>query len=302
MDKVKVYNDLQNMCKDVLLNEYMNKHTSFKTGGPADVLAKPSSVEEIKNIILYCKQNHIPYYVIGNGTNLLVKDGGIRGVVIKISYNMNNFEIKDDRIIADAGASIIAISQAAYKNELSGLEFACGIPGTVGGVVRMNAGAFKGEMSDIVETTTYIDDDGNIVTIDNNEHKFTYRNSIFGNNSYIILQSTFILKKGNSNEIKEKMDYNTKIRKEKQPLGTYNAGSSFKRLDGYFPGKLIEDSGLKGYTIGGAEVSTVHANFLVNNGNATSKDILQLFDYVKNTVFEKYNVVLEPEIQILGED
>ena len=302
MDKEKVFKDLQNICKDVLQDESMKKHTSFKTGGPADIFTKPASVQEVRDILLYCKENDVPYYVIGNGTNLLVKDGGIRGVVIKISYNMNKFVVEDDKIIADAGASIIAISQAAYKNELSGLEFACGIPGTIGGVVRMNAGAFKGEMCNVVESTTYIDNEGNIVTINNNEHEFTYRNSIFGNNPYIILQTTLKLNKGNSDEIKEKMEYNTKIRKEKQPLGTYNAGSSFKRLEGYFPGKLIEDAGLKGYSIGDSEVSTVHANFLVNKGNASTKEILELFDYVQKTVFEKFNVMLEPEIQILGED
>ncbi len=302
MDKIKVYNDLKKVCNNTLLDESMKKHTSFKTGGTADILVMPSDIEEVKNVLKYCKKNNIEYYVIGNGTNLLVKDGGIRGVVIKISYNMNKFEVRDDRIIADAGASIIALAQVAYKNGLSGLEFACGIPGSVGGAVRMNAGAFKGEMCNIVEKTTYLNNEGNIVQIDNKAHDFSYRDSIFGHNPYIILQSVFKLQKGNIEEIKEKMEYNTKIRKEKQPLGTYNAGSSFKRLEGYFPGKLIEDSGLKGYKIGDAEVSTVHANFIVNNGNATTKEILELYSYVQKVVFEKFNVMLEPENQILGQD
>lgn len=302
MDKVSIYNELSQFCTDVNMDESMKTHTSFKTGGPADILVKPISIDEIKGVLMYCKDHSVPYYVIGNGTNLLVKDKGIRGVVIKISYNMNKFTINEDRIIADAGASIIALSQVAYKNGLSGLEFACGIPGTVGGAVRMNAGAFKGEMCEVVESTVYLDNECNIITIDNSEHEFKYRDSIFGNNPYVVLQSTLKLQKGNPDEIKEKMDHNTKIRKEKQPLGTYNAGSSFKRLDGYFPGKLIEDAGLKGYSIGGAKISTVHANFLVNDGTATSKDLLDLYSYVQSIVFEKFNVMLEPEIQILGED
>lgn len=302
MDKIKIYNDLKVLCNNLLLDESMKKHTSFKTGGNADILALPSNIDEIKNILSYCKQNQIPYYVIGNGTNLLVKDKGIRGVVIKISYNMNKFRLENEQIIADAGASIVALAQFAYKNGLSGLEFACGIPGSVGGAVRMNAGAFGGEMSSIVATTTYLDENGNIVTIDNSGHKFSYRDSIFGHNQYVILQSTFSLHKGIMEEIKEKMDNNTRIRKAKQPLGTYNAGSSFKRLPGQFPGKLIEEAGIKGYKIGGAEISTVHANFIVNNGNATSKDILELFEFVQKNIFEKFGVKLETENQILGED
>ncbi len=303
MDKLKVYNELKDKFNQIYLDESMKKHTSFKTGGNADILIKPENVNEIQEIFNYCDTNTIPHLVIGNGTNLLVKDSGIRGVVIKLSNNLNSYKIEGEYITAGAGTSVIALSNEAYNNGLGGLEFACGIPGTLGGAIKMNAGCFKGEMSDVVYKTKYLDENNEIQEITENLHRFEYRKSIFHENEkLIILESTLKLYKKDKQEIKEIMEHNNSVRREKQPTAMPSAGSSFKRPEGYFPGQLIEDCGLKGYKIGGAEVSTLHANFIVNSGNATSKDVLDLMDYVKQKVKEKFNVQLEEEIQIIGED
>lgn len=301
MDKTKVYNDLKKKISNVFIDESMKKYTSFKIGGLADILVKPINIDEIKYAISYCKNNNIPYYIIGNGTNLLIKDKGIRGVVIRLGDNLNNYIIKDSKITASAGISIVTLAQLSYKNELTGLEFACGIPGTLGGAIRMNAGAFKGEMCNIIESTTYLDKDGNIVTINNKEHEFEYRDSIFKKNHGIIIEATIALKKGNIEEIKEKMDYNTKIRLSTQPIEFSSAGSSFKRPTNAFPGELIEKAGLKNYTIGGAAVSNKHANFIINTGNATAQDVIDLMQYIQDKVYEKFHIKLEPEVIVLGE-
>ena len=302
MNKLQVYNDLKDNY-EIYMDESMKKHTSFKTGGNADILVKPKNIDEIISLINYFKENNIEYLVIGNGTNLLVKDGGIRKAIIKIGKSFGNYEVNGEYITASSGCPIIALSKLATQNSLSGLEFACGIPGTLGGAIKMNAGCFKGQMSDIVCSTKYLDEKGNICEIKNEEHEFDYRSSVFHkNNKLVILESTLKLTKGNIDEIKEKVEYNNNFRREKQPINFPSAGSSFKRPEGYFPGKLIEDCGLKGYTIGGAQVSTLHANFIVNIGGATSKDILDLCKYVQDKVFEEFNVKLEMEIEVVGED
>lgn len=302
MNKLHVYNDLKDNY-EIYMDESMKKHTSFKTGGNADILVKPKNIEEIITLINYFKQNNIEYLVIGNGTNLLVKDGGIRKAVIKIGKNFGEYKVDGEYITASSGCPIIALSKLATENSLSGLEFACGIPGTLGGAIKMNAGCFKGQMSDIIYSTKYLDEKGNICEIKNEEHEFDYRSSVFHkNDKLVILESILKLNKGDYEEIKAKVEYNNNFRREKQPIMYPSAGSSFKRPEGHFPGKLIEDCGLKGYTIGGAQVSTLHANFIINIGNATSKDILDLLKYVQKKVFEKFNVKLEMEIEVVGED
>ena len=282
--------------ENIFLNEPMKNHTTFRTGGPADYLVIPETVDEIKKLIeLDCKKTFV-----GNGSNLLVKDGGIRGLTIKLT-GLNSYTINDDIIEASAGCYLAMLSQVAMKNSLTGLEFACGIPGTLGGAVMMNAGAYGSEMSSLVLETEYISKNGIINKI--TDHEFGYRKSIFQQlDGAIILSSKLKLQHGNMEEIKNKMDELMASRNAKQPINYPSAGSTFKRPEGFFAGKLIEDAGLKGYRIGGAEVSTLHAGFIINAGNATSTDILNLIKYVQDTVKEKYNVLLEPEVKIIGED
>ncbi len=280
--------------KNIKVNEPMSKHTSFKTGGPADVFVTPETKDEIVKLL----KLDVKKTIIGNGSNILVKDGGIRGLVIKI--NTNNFKIENDIIYADAGCSLARLSRLAMENSLSGLEFACGIPGTLGGAIYMNAGAYGGEMKDVVVETEALDREGNIRIIKN--HEFGYRSSCFQNNDLIIISSKLQLQHGDMNTIKEKMDENMSSRKQKQPIDKPNAGSTFKRPKDNFAAKLIQDAGLKGYSIGDAQVSDLHAGFIINKGNATSKDILELMKYVREKVNTEYGVMLEPEIKIIGED
>lgn len=280
--------------KNIKVNELMSKHTSFKTGGPADIFVTPETKEELINLL----KLDVDKTIIGSGSNILVKDGGIRGLVIKI--NTNNFKIEDDVIYADAGCALPRLSRVAMENSLSGLEFACGIPGTLGGAIYMNAGAYGGEMKDVVVETEALDRDGRIHII--KDHEFGYRNSCFQNNELIIISSKLQLQHGDKSAIKEKMDENMNARKQKQPIDKPNAGSTFKRPKDNFAAKLIQDAGLKGYSIGDAQVSELHAGFIINKGKATSKDILLLMKYVKEKVNAEYGVMLEPEIKILGED
>ena len=280
--------------KNIKINEPMNKHTSFKTGGPADIFVTPETKEEIIKLL----KLDVNKTIVGNGSNILVKDGGIRGLVIKI--NTNNLKIEDDCIYADAGCSLARLSKIAMENSLSGLEFACGIPGTLGGAIYMNAGAYGGEMKDIVVETEALDKMGQLHII--KEHEFGYRSSCFQNNDLIIISSKLQLQHGDMNVIKEKMDENMSARKQKQPIDKPNAGSTFKRPKDNFAAKLIQDAGLKGYSIGDAQVSDLHAGFIINKGNATSKDILALMKYIREKVNAEYGVMLEPEIKIIGED
>lgn len=306
LDNVKIYNDLKTKVNEnnIFLNEPMSLHTSFRTGGNADVFIKIQNENELEYILKYAKENQIPITIIGNGTNLLVRDNGIRGIVIK--FQMQDVKIEENgdtiTIITGAGMSLSKLSRIAKEHSAQGLEFAVGIPGTVGGAIKMNAGAYGSEIKEVVKATTYIDFDGNIKTINNNEHNFSYRNSIFSKIDGIIIKTVIELPKGNLEEIENKMKKNISSRNEKQPLDKPNAGSTFKRGEGFITAKLIDECGLKGYKIGGAEVSTKHAGFVVNAGGATSRDILDLIEYIKKEVNKKFNVSIEPEIQIVGEE
>lgn len=306
LNKECVYNDLKAKVKtaNILKDEPMSKHTSFKTGGPADIFIKIEKEEELEPVLEYINQNNIKLIIVGNGTNLLVTDKGIRGIALQPMLKEIQIEEKEDRIIITSGCGvpIIKLSKIAKEHNAKGLEFAVGIPGTIGGAVKMNAGAYGAEIREIIKETTYIDFNGNIKTINNKEHKFEYRNSVFSRINGIILKTVIELPKGDSKEIETKMNENTLSRIQKQPIDKPSAGSTFKRGNGFITAKLIDECGLKGYKIGGAEVSTKHAGFVVNNGNATSKDILDLIEYIKQEVYKKFNVEIEPEIQIVGEE
>lgn len=291
-DKLKEITDEKN----ILVNEPMSKHTTFRTGGNADFFVTPESVDEIVKILEITKN----ITIMGFGSNVLVTDKGIRGIVISLK-KLNGYEIKEEMIIAQSGISIARLSQIAAQNSMSGLEFACGIPGTVGGAVFMNAGAYGGETKDVVISSTYIDRNTlEIKTIEN--HNFRYRGSIYSDEiDGIILEARFKMTPGNKDEMLAKMSENMQSRNTKQPVNMPSAGSTFKRQEGVIAAKLIDEAGLKGYKIGGAEVSTLHAGFIINSGNATSKDILNLIEHVRNVVNQKFGVVLETEVKIIGE-
>ena len=282
--------------ENILVNEPMKNHTTFKVGGPADYLVIPETKEQI----VECLKLDVPKFILGNGSNLIVKDGGIRGLVIKTSKLDKLDLIEDDVIEAGAGCYLSVISNLAKKNSLTGFEFASGIPGTFGGAVMMNAGAYGGEMKDVVIETTYIDED--LVVKTTTEHDFSYRKSMFTNTNRVILSSKLKLAKGNYEEIDARIKELSEARRTKQPLSFPSAGSTFKRPEGYFAGKLIEDSELKGFSIGGAQVSELHAGFIINKGGATAKDILDLIKHVQNEVKNKFGVNLETEVKIVGED
>ena len=304
-------NEIYNYCTknleiaDVRLDEPMSKHTSFKIGGTADVFVKADSVNNLKAILDFAKENNIKYTIIGNGSNLLVKDNGIRGIVIKLDFKdikIEKINDKQAKVTAEAGAMLGSLAQMLAKENISGFEFASGIPGTIGGAVRMNAGAYGGEFKDIVIKTKCMDEDGNIVILNNEEQKFSYRHSIFSEKKLIILETELLLNiESNSDEIKRKMAEYLESRKAKQPLNFPSAGSTFKRGADFITAKLIDDCGLKGFSVGGAQVSEVHAGFVVNTGNATAEDVLNLVNHVKEKVFEKFGKEIELEIEVLGE-
>ena len=304
MNKEYVYKHLLNILdeKDIKLDEPMKKHISFRVGGPADILVKPRTEEQIKNIIDFAKKENIPYIVKGNGSNLLVRDGGIRGIVIEITDNFNSYEIEDKIIKVQSGALLSIIGRAALKQNLKGFEFAAGIPGTIGGALAMNAGAYGGEMKDIVKSVRLMDTDGNIFNFSNEDMQFGYRKSILSKSDYIVLDAEIELEKGDYEEIKEMMKDFSNRRITKQPLNLPSAGSTFKRPEGYFAAKLIDDSGLRGLTLRNAQVSDKHCGFVVNLGDARARDILDLMYVVKSTVKNKFGVTLEEEVKILGED
>ena len=282
-------------------NEPMKKHTTMKVGGPCDCMVEPSSIEEIQKVLEYVKENNIKYYIIGNGSNLLVKDEGVHALIIKIANKFSGFEVNGEYIKAYSGCSVPKLSQIAKENSLSGLEFACGIPGSVGGGIRMNAGAYGSEMVNVVEKVGFLDENGNLKEIDGKDAHFTYRHSMFVDNpQYVVVYAIYKLVKGNKEEISKIMEENMNSRKQKQPIEYPNFGSVFKRPEGYFVGKLVDDCGLKGYKIGGAQVSTKHSGFMINIGDATCKDVLDLIEYVKEKVYEKFNVKLQEEVVILG--
>lgn len=287
---------------EIKLNEPLSKHTTYKIGGVADYFVMPTDIEKIKECIEIAKANNVPYFVLGRGSNVLASDEGYRGMIIHLGNNFSEIEIDEESniITADAGASIIGVSSKAAQAGLTGLEFVCGVPGTVGGAVSMNAGCYGGEISDVLISAVILDEDGNIKKVTKEELKMDYRYSIILEKSIILLSASFKLEKGDSDEIKQRMNELNERRKKVQPLDKPNAGSVFKRPDGYFPGKLIEDAGFKGVKIGGAEVSTMHANFIVNNDNATAKDVMTLVKDIKAKVKEMEDVDLELELKLLG--
>ena len=300
MEKYKGLEDI--LDKDsIKYNEPMKKHTTMKVGGLCDCMVEPSSIEEIQKVLEYVKENNIKYYIIGNGSNLLVKDEGVHALIIKIANKFSGFEVNGEYIKAYSGCSVPKLSQIAKENSLSGLEFACGIPGSVGGGIRMNAGAYGSEMVNVVEKVGFLDENGNLKEIDGKDAHFTYRHSMFVDNpQYVVVYAIYKLVKGNKEEISKIMEENMSSRKQKQPIEYPNFGSVFKRPEGYFVGKLVDDCGLKGYKIGGAQVSTKHSGFMINIGDATCKDVLDLIEYVKEKVYEKFNVKLQEEVVILG--
>lgn len=273
----------------------MSGHTSFKIGGPASVMVVPETVEDLCKILKLLKDTK--YTVMGNGSNLLVRDSGFDGVVVKISGGLNEISVSDTLITAGAGALLSKVGAVAKQHSLSGFEFASGIPGTVGGAVFMNAGAYGGEMKDIVVSSTYVDAFGNIGEI--TEHNFGYRTSVYKDGDKYVVSAKFGLLKGDSKEISDKMVELAKRRADKQPLEYPSAGSVFKRPEGYFAGALIEQAGLKGKQIGGACVSEKHSGFIINKGDATCDDVLKLIDFVRNTVEKQFGVTLEQEIRLL---
>jgi len=284
---------------NVLFDEPLCGHTSFKIGGPADALALPESRDELIRLLGVLKNEKFPYMIMGNGSNLLFSDSGYRGVVIKIGPNMAKMNISNSSIYTEAGAFLSTMSAEAMKAHLTGLEFASGIPGTVGGAVCMNAGAYGSEIKDVFESAEVLTDDGSIKTYNLNEMKFGYRTSRLISENTILLSATFNLKASEYETIKAKTDELTASRRAKQPLNLPSAGSSFKRPPGHFAGKLIMDSGLRGYTIGGAQVSEKHCGFIVNKGGASCEDVLKLIEHIQNKVNNDFNVMLIPEIRII---
>ena len=286
---------------NVEINVPMSEHTTFKAGGNADIFVTPETYEEVRDVIKLCNEEKVKYFILGKGSNILIKDGGMRGLVVKLS-KLDDITIHGNRVIAQSGASYIKVALTAAANSLKGLEFASGIPGTIGGAVMMNAGAYGGDTSQAIESALVVDDKFNIVRLSKDELELTYRNSAVAKYGYVVLEATFKLEKGNYDEIKAIVDDLTNRRNEKQPLEYASAGSTFKRPEGYFAGKLIQDSGLKGFSIGDAEVSEKHSGFIINKGNAKAKEILDLIHHVQVTVYEKFSVTLETEVRILGDD
>jgi UDP-N-acetylmuramate dehydrogenase len=300
MLKIDIINILKAILKEenILKDEMMSSHTSFKTGGRAEYFVTPETADEAKALVEALREENIKYTVIGNGSNLLVSDKGIDGVVICIGKKLSGITVDGTSLTAEAGALLSRISSVATKNSLTGFEFASGIPGSLGGALVMNAGAYGGEMKDVVKSTTYIDKSGTIKTI--TEHNFGYRKSVFQDGD-VILSSVIELAKGDIAQIKSRCDELNARRREKQPLEYPSAGSTFKRPEGYFASKLIDDANLKGFKLGGAMVSDKHCGFVINYDNATSMDIFNLMKEVKNTVYDKFGVTLEPEVRLIGE-
>ncbi len=295
----ELYNFSNDINCDCALNEDMSKNTSFKTGGPCSIRLSPDSVEQLIKITNKCKSLSNPFIVLGNGTNVLVPDEGIEKAVIIVGSNMSSIEADGDTLIFSAGTNLVSLSRFALEHNLSGLEFAFGIPGTCGGAVYMNAGAYGGEMKDVLTEITHLTPDGNIETIPAESANLSYRHSIYKENGCIILSAKVKLKKDNYDDIKARMTDFLGRRKDKQPLEYPSAGSTFKRPEGYFAGALIEQCNLKGKSVGGAQVSEKHAGFVINKGNATSTDILDLIELIQTTVKEETGVTLQPEVIIL---
>lgn len=285
----------------IIIDEPMKKHTSFKIGGNADIMLLPENLEEIKKCISVCEENSLNYYIMGNGTNLLIRDKGFRGVIIKLFKNYSNIAIEGNTIKAEAGATLSRIAKKVLENSLEGFEFAAGIPGTIGGGVCMNAGAYESELKDIVKSVTVIKN-GEILTLENKECEFEYRNSRILKEKLVVLEVLIQLNEGIKEEIAKKMKDISKSRIEKQPLEYPSAGSTFKRPLNNFAGKLIMEAGLKGKNVGGAYISEKHCGFIINKGSATCSDVIELADIAYKTVKEKFNICLEKEVRVIGEE
>ena len=285
----------------VLEAEPMSRHTTFRIGGPADLFVAPENTDEIKKLIAICKEEKIPYFILGNGSNLLVSDKGYEGVVVQLYRSFNTITLKDNEIYAQAGALLSGIAAVARDGALTGFEFAGGIPGTLGGAVVMNAGAYGGEMKDVLKEVTVLTPEGEILTLQADELHMGYRTSVIKEAGYIVLEAVISLKEGDPEAIRNRMQELLGMRSSKQPLSYPSAGSTFKRPEGYFAGKLIMDSGLRGYQVGGAQISEKHCGFVINTGNATAKDVTTLMADVQRIVMEKFGVKLEPEVRFLGE-
>lgn len=284
----------------VICNEPLSLHTTFRVGGPCDVYVSVASIKEAEELIRLLSMNKVPYFVIGNGSNLLVSDEGFRGVIVELSKNFSEISVDGEYITASAGALLVKVANEAYKHGLTGLEFASGIPGTIGGGVFMNAGAYGGELKDVVKSVTVLNTEtGEISEKSCEEMKFSYRHSIAKEEPLLVLSVILKLSTGNAELIKARMDELKEQRIAKQPLEFPSAGSTFKRPEGYFAGKLIQDAGLKGYSVGGAQVSEKHSGFVINKGNATASDIFTLISDVQRIVYEKFGVKLETEVCIL---
>ena len=304
MDNKKVLSELTKIIpeENIKTNEPMSKHTTFKTGGNADFYVILDKENQVIELVKYSKENNLKLYIIGNGSNLLISDEGVRGIVAKVTFDDVLFEEEKEEIIVTVGAGckIMALAQLLKKNEITGFEGRAGFPGTIGGANYMNAGAYGREMKDvIIETKAYNKETGKIEVLKNEDQKLEYRSSIFKNKKYVILETTLRLQKGKAEEIEKKLNDYLLQRKEKQPLEYPSAGSTFKRGEGFITAKLIDECGLKGYKIGGAQISEKHAGFIINKDNATTKDILDLIEYTKKKVFEKFGVQIEEEIEII---
>lgn len=285
----------------IMPNEPMSRHTTFRVGGEAGMLLQVSTPQQLKVMIPLLNEQKIPYFIKGNGSNLLVGDKGYDGIILEIGKEFGNIEVKGNLIVAGAGALMSSIAQEALKNSLTGFEFASGIPGTIGGGITMNAGAYDGELKDIVTKVEVINSDGEVISLSNEEMNFGYRTSIIKQKPLIVTSVTLSLNNGDSEKIKARMDELAAKRREKQPLEYPSAGSTFKRPEGYFAGKLIMDAGLRGYTVGGAQVSEKHCGFVINKGNATAEDVYELICDVQDKVKARFGVALEPEVIFLGE-
>lgn len=296
-------NDLNNIYlkSQIKENEPLREYLYTKMGGKADYLVLPNRYEQVAETVKYAKHNNIPFTVLGNGSNLIIRDGGIRGIVMLLT-ELNQITCENNEIVAQCGATIIDVSRRALQESLTGLEFACGIPGTVGGAVYMNAGAYGGEIKDVLDHVIVVDENGELKKVEAKDLDLSYRTSNIPEKGYIVLEATFKLQEGEQEQIKAKMDDLTFQRESKQPLEYPSCGSVFKRPPGYYAGKLIQDSNLQGVSIGDAEVSKKHAGFIINKGNATASDYIALIEHVQKTVKENFGVELEREVRIIGEE
>lgn len=302
MNHREFYDKLEKIVssEDIFEKEPMSKHTTFRIGGPADIFLTPK-VSQVLDVLKLAKEEHVPVTVIGNGSNLLVADKGIRGLVISFGKEAEEIQIEGTRMTVAAGTILAKVAAEAARNSLTGLEFAAGIPGSIGGAIVMNAGAYGGEMKDVVIGAKVLTPEGEIKELTKEELEFAYRHSCIPEKEYIVLEATLELMPGEEEKIRETMNDFKNRRIEKQPLEYPSAGSTFKRPEGHFAGKLIQDAGLCGYRVGGAQVSEKHCGFVINTGDATANDVRQLMEDVKRIVFDKYQVKLEPEVKMLGE-